>query len=173
MPLLDTSPLTDAGGGRAEWDMVPILKWCNEAPNRAEQSHERHRTITGKSNQRPLLPASGWMGEKGLRKGQEDCISTDFRGKAFWGSPSLPWTFGYMKLKRKKGKSWRKDKNVRLEAGALIIQKGRSEEWTWRREKTRKRVLCCGLIHSSLWSAFWRLGLSSVLCLQSEMWDVA
>lgn len=152
MPLLDTSPLTDAGGGRAEWDTVPILKWCNEAPNRAQQSHERHRTILESQRQRPPLPASGWMGkEKALRKGKKIAfgqISEErhSEGTILWSV--YPGALDIWRWRGIKGKSWRKDKNVRLEAGALIIQNGRSEEWTWE-GKTRRRVLCC-VIHSSL-----------------------
>ena len=102
--------------------------------------------LLGSQRQRPPLPASGWMGKgKGLRK------SKKIHWARFWGPDtviSLPWIFGYMKVKRKKGKSWRKDENVRQEAGALIIQEGRSEEWTWE-GKARKRVLCC-VTHSPL-----------------------
>ena len=82
MPLLDTSPLTDAGGGRAEWDTVPILKRCNEAPNRAEKSRERHRTITGKSKTETTTASFGLNGEgEGIKEKQEDSLGQILRAR--------------------------------------------------------------------------------------------
>lgn len=83
MHLLGTSPRTDAGGGRAEWDMISTLKWWNKVANKTKQSKAMTEGYCyGVWRQRLPLLTSGqvWEGE-GIKERQEGCIWPPFNIK--------------------------------------------------------------------------------------------